>query len=66
METQSRLSIEKCRELLGNSKNLSDEEVVSQRNRLYGLARFLIEKFEQLTTFITKFKTIEVRARIVK
>jgi len=66
MEIQSRLSIEKCRELLVNSKNISDETITSQRNRLYSLARFLVEKFEQLTTFITSFRTIDVKARIVK
>lgn len=66
METQSKLSIEKCRELLGSNKSISDEKILSQRNRLYDLARLLIEKFEQLTNFITRYKTIEVRARIVK
>jgi len=66
MEIQSRLSIEKCRELLVNGKNISDETITNQRNRLYNLARFLVEKFEQLTTFVTSFRTIDVKARIVK
>ena len=66
MEIQNRLSVERCRELLGDNKSISDEKILSQRNRLYDLARFLIEKFEQLTNFITRYKTIEVRARIVK
>jgi len=66
METQGRLSIERCRELLGSNKDISDDEIINQRNRLYDLARFLIEKFEQLTNFITRYQTVEVRARIVK
>jgi len=66
MEAQSRLSIERCRELLGNNKNGTDEVILNQRNRLYDLARFIIEKFEQLTNFITRYKTIEVKAKIVK
>ena len=66
METQSRLSLEKCRELLGNNKSVSDENILSQRDRLYKLARFLIEKFEELTSFITRYKTVDAKAKIVK
>lgn len=60
------ISIEKCRELIPNSKSLSDEEVVNQRDRLYKLAHYLIDKFEELTNFVKRKKTIEARARIVK
>lgn len=66
METQNRLSVERCRELLGNNKSVSDENILSQRNRLYNLARFLIEKFEELTSFITRYKTVDAKAKIVK
>lgn len=66
METQNRLSIERCRELLPNGDKLSDDVLSSQRDRLYGLARFLIEKFEKLTDFFTRVKTIDAKARIVK
>lgn len=66
MQEPRLLSIKRCRELLPDSDKLSDEVVVSNRNRMYGLARRLIELYDKLTDFFTRVKTIDARARIVK
>lgn len=66
MQIQNRLSIERCRELLPRLNNLSDEKAINQRNRLYDLAYRLIEKFEAITNFITRARSVDARARIVK
>lgn len=60
------LSVKRCRELLPYSDKLSDEVMESNRNRLYGLARRLVELYDKLTDFFTRAKTIDAKARIVK
>lgn len=43
------ISIERCRELLGSAgESMSDSDVESLRNQLYGLAAVIVEAFDDL------------------
>lgn len=66
METQNKISLEKCRELVANSQKYSDTELLSIRDRLYRLAEVAIEKFDKLKSFIIQTHTIAAKARIVQ
>lgn len=66
MQLQNRLSVERCRELVGNHQRYSDAELEDIRNRLYRFAEVVVEKFEKLKSFITRTHTIAAKARIVK
>lgn len=66
MQTQQRLSLERCRELIGNKQQYSDDELTSIRDRLYSLAELVLQKYEKIRSFFTQTKTIAARAMIVK
>lgn len=67
MEELKRLPIEKCRQLLPNKRQYSDKQVKKIRDTLYKLAEAVVRKFEEYKElFVTRIRTIDTRARIVK
>jgi hypothetical protein len=43
------LSLERCRDLLGDSAPASDADLADLRDELYGMARYVIESWERET-----------------
>lgn len=66
MQIQNRLSVEKCRELVDNHQQYSDSELLGIRDKLYRLAEVVVQKFEEIKSFVTQTKTIAAKARIVQ
>lgn len=66
MQIQQRISVDRCRELVDNHQQYSDDEIASVRNSLYKLAEVVVQKFEKMKSFFTQTKTIAARAMIVR
>lgn len=59
-------ALERFRRLVDNNQCYSDEQIIIARKLSLGLAPFLLEKVKRLLSFITRVKTIDAKARIVK
>jgi hypothetical protein len=67
MEIQSRLSIEKCRGLIGNNEAYSDGQIEKVRDTFYVLANLIADKIIAIkNAFIRCFQTISCKGFIVK
>lgn len=66
MYVANKIPVKRCRELVGNHQQYSDSEVKDIRNRLYRLAEVVVQKFEQMKSFITRSATLDAKARIIK
>lgn len=66
MQIQNRLSVDRCRELVGTHQQYSNTELLGIRDKLYRLAEVVVDKFEKIKSFITRTVTLDARARIVK
>lgn len=66
MKQPNMIPIERFKELVPSSNGIDNETLKTNRNKLYGLARRLIELFDQFTNYITRSRTIDAKARIVK
>jgi len=60
-----RVSVKRCRELVDNDQQYSDEELLSVRDKLYKLAEVVVGKSEELRAFITRTVTLDAKARII-
>jgi hypothetical protein len=64
-DSLGRVSVKRCRELVDNHQQYSDQELLSVRDKLYKLAEVVVAKFEELRTFITRAVTLDAKARII-
>lgn len=60
------LSIEKCRKLVPKDNKYSDEQIKSIRDVLYKLAGVVVQKYEEIKSFVTQTITLDAKARIIK
>jgi len=58
--------LQKYRNWTDNDHSYSDDTIMEARKLSLGLAPFFLEKMKHLFSFITRRKTIDAKARIVK
>lgn len=64
---KDKISVDKCRKLIGNNQNYSDSQIEQIRDRLYTLAELVVNTFQQVKEkFITTVQTISCKASIAK
>lgn len=62
-----KLTIEKCRSLIGNDHKYSDSQIVEIRDALYSVGTFVVNKFVEIKRkFTTRVQTVSCRGFIVK
>ena len=66
IEEVKRISIKRCRELVDQDQQYSDEQLLRIRDSLYKLAEIVIAKIEtSVLNFTKRFQTIDAKARII-
>lgn len=64
---EDKISIERCRHLLGNNESYSDEQIRQIREGLYNFGALIVERVRSIKDAFTKrFQSISCRAFIIK
>ncbi len=62
----SKAELRKYRSWTNNDHRYSDDTIMEARKLSLGLAPFFLDKLKHILSFITRRKTIDAKARIVK
>jgi len=64
---EDKISIERCKQLLGNDNSYSDEQIEQIRDYLYSFGALVVEKVKIIKdAFTKKLQSISCRAFIIK
>lgn len=64
---EDKIPIERCRQILGNNKSYSDEQIKQIRDCLYAFGALVVERVRAIKDAFTKrFQSISCRAFIIK
>lgn len=64
---EDKISIERCKQLLGNDESYSDEQIRRIRESLYAFGALVVERVRSIKDAFTKrFQSISCRAFIIK
>ena len=61
-----KLSIQQCRKLIPENSHYSDQQILKVRNLFYQMAEGLLNIYDKVKLFLTRSRTIDAKARIVK